>query len=69
MHCETVKWTYLLIGLDMANGVGTPPIAFIRCVMVGLGGIPGPRPTGWPSGDNGSGVWLRDMLKNKIQQI
>jgi hypothetical protein len=49
----------------MARGVGTP-MAFIRCCIVGLG--PGPLAAGdWTcccccclSGDNGSGVWLRD---------
>lgn len=55
--------TYLLMGLDMAKGVGTP-MAFILCCMVGLGGRPGLRPTGcWLSGERGSGVWLRDILK------
>jgi hypothetical protein len=56
--------TDLRTGLDMARGVGTP-IAFIRCCIVGLG--PGPLGAGdWTcccccwSGDNGSGVWLRD---------
>ena len=55
---------YLRIGLEMASGVGTP-IALIRCVV----GLAPPWP--WPlceavvgdplaSGDNGSGVWLRE---------
>jgi len=53
---------YLRMGLDMASGVGTP-IALIRCCIVGLA-----PPWRWGtvadeplvSGDNGSGVWLRD---------
>lgn len=41
---------YLLIGLDMTRGVGTPT-AFTLC----WAGI-------LDSGDKGSGVWLRDVL-------
>lgn len=47
-----VEKSYLLRGLDIARGVGTP-IAFSRWCMVGEGATP-------PSPRSRSGVWLRD---------
>lgn len=48
--------SYLLRGLDMARGVGTP-MALIRCCIVGDG-----------PARSMSGVWLRDNSRPRLQK-
>lgn len=48
--------SYLLRGLDMARGVGTP-MALIRCCMVGDG-----------PARSMSGVWLRDNSRPRLHK-